>query len=221
MAARKLSADEKIILLSDFFNREQIQTNELARIFHRELGGVAAIRMYLPLLKNAKGENDIIIAKINEVIDLAYAGLREVYESFYERGVEKLGLGNMLFEKCDELSEKYNSKINLFARIPDELEINPELAVNIYEICVDAMCFLCLVNADEISGHITVEKNILTVSMYANQIETKLAKKKEPANHILRIRARLILLNARIMTRTDWKHEMMFKFTLEKPETVI
>jgi len=220
MSAKKLSPDEKIKLLSDFFNSEQIQTKELARILHREIGGVAAIKLYLPGLQDVT-DNIVLIEKINEVIDVTYLGLRKVLDNLYPRDVEKVGLKNELFNKCDELAQKYNSKINLFAKIPDDLEISPELAVNIYEICVDAMCFFCLVNADEFSTTLSLEKNILTVRMTANQIETKLAKQKEPSLHILRIKAQLILLNARIMSRTDWKHQMMFKFTLESPSEVI
>lgn len=216
MAVKESNLEENIIFLTSLLKQEELERELFAASLHHKLGGIAVMKMYLTPLQTKDKKKRVFIKLMETTLQNTLDELRILMNDIYPRMVSRIGLISCLLESCDNYAKKYDSKINLATQITQRLEIDPQLEIGIYNLCVNSLEYFCLSSFSEIEIALTSKKDILTFQIFANGLNKNLSKNIELSKKLVLIKARLLLLNANIASKTNWKDTFAFRFDLKK-----
>ncbi len=119
----------------------------LASEIHDSLAQTLAyMKMRLDMLRQAleKGDKnfaDKFLGDVDDAVESAYTGLRELISQFRHR-MDPRGLVPALEELLQQTKEKIDARVELVNRTPD-IQLNPDQEVQVYRIVQEALANIC------------------------------------------------------------------------------
>jgi hypothetical protein len=216
MAESLSNYKERVEVLTKLLKQESVEREILSRGLHHKAGGIAVIKMYLQSLKSRSVKKNSTIQLIDNIVQSSLDELRIIMNGIYPLNVERIGLVRNLLNTCDVLSLKCDSKINLISELPRRLEINKQQEIDIYRLCVNVVEYFCGVAAKQIECTLTQKQNLLIVHVTAKRGKEVIVINGDAKEKLSLIKARLFLLKAATMNKTNWKDLIAFKVEVMK-----
>jgi signal transduction histidine kinase len=213
MAQNQINTKEQIKVLTALLKQENLEREYLSKELHHKAGGIAIIKMYLKSLysQHESVKRNETIQLLDDIIQTSLDELRIIMDGIYPRKVQRIGLVSALLGKCDDFSKKDNSKINLASTIPKRLKINWQQEIEIYRLCVNILDYFCIASTKLIACEISQKQNFLVIQVFGKDAKQDLLKNTEAITLMSFIKARIFLIRAIKMSKTNWRSVIAFK----------
>lgn len=216
MPTQQSNPEENLKLLNELLLEEQIEREVLSKKIHYIGGSVATMKMFLKELETKNSKKNAYLRHLETIVQSTYDELEGLMDQAYPRKVTRIGLTGCLLRECDQLAMKYNSKINLITQITQTFRINKKQEVDIYKLCVSTIDFICEASYLNIEITLTLKNKNLIFKISGNGLYKAIINDSEQIRKLRIIKGRVLYLGANIGSKTNWKNQMEFKFSLEE-----
>lgn len=207
-------SEERLRLLAELFLNEQQERNTLAQNLHQTTGGIAAMNIWFSLLENKIGKRNKTLKMLKEVLGASVEDFKNITTEIYPRTVFRQGLMNALKEYAGKCMQDYDIEIVLLKIIEEQLKIDPKQEVEVYKLCKNIIDSLRLVFCSRIELRFSVSGETCQVKISGKGALKETFKNPEQIKRFRLIKARLLLLDAVILPKTNWKTHMEFDFKM-------
>jgi two-component system NarL family sensor kinase len=213
---QKLSPEERLKLLTELLNEEEKERNLIAQSLHHKTGGFSAMKIWLKLLEQKSDDQNSTLKELKQALDTSIDELKAITTEIYPRMVSRLGLISALKDYCEQNTKKYGVEIKCFTQITERLKMEVIQETVVYKICADSVEYLRMALYSKINIRLTLKNESLEVEISGKGAAKKTVESQgqKQFKKLRLMKAKLIWLEAIVLTKTNWKNRMAFGFNL-------